>query len=136
MLDDVAACVELTPGARTTVRTLRRRGFRCGAVSGGFSQVVQPVATELGLDFSVANKLDIQDGLLTGRVVGKVIDRSAKAAVLHRFASSYGIPLRARNLQWRDCRAPQRSRRARGADGGRVVSSASGCTRSPTSFSR
>ncbi|MGH3979765.1 MAG: phosphoserine phosphatase SerB [Pseudonocardiaceae bacterium] len=93
VLDDVAAWAELTPGARTTVRTLRRHGFRCGAVSGGFSQVVQPVATELGLDFSVANELDIKDGWLTGRVVGEVIDRWAKAAVLRRFASSYGIPL-------------------------------------------
>jgi phosphoserine phosphatase len=93
MLDEIIAQVELTPGARATVRTLRRLGFRCGAVSGGFSQVVQPVATELCLHFFAANELEIRDGRLTGRVLGQVIDRRAKAAVLRRLASSYGIPL-------------------------------------------
>jgi phosphoserine phosphatase len=93
VFDEVAAQAELTPGARTTVRTLRRLGFPCGAVSGGFSQVVERVATELGLDFFAANELEITDGRLTGRVVGDVIDRCAKARILRRFASSYGIPL-------------------------------------------
>jgi phosphoserine phosphatase len=93
VLDEVAAQAEFTRGVRITVRTLRRLGFRCGAVSGGFNQVVQPVATELGLDFFVANELEIQAGRLTGRVVGEVVDRRAKAAVLRRFSSYYGIPL-------------------------------------------
>jgi phosphoserine phosphatase len=93
VLDEVAAQAEFTRGVRITVRTLRRLGFRCGAVSGGFNQVVQPLATELGLDFFAANELEIQDGRLTGRVIGEVVDRRAKAAVLRRFASSYGIPL-------------------------------------------
>lgn len=93
VLDEVAAQAEFTRGVRITVRTLRRLGFRCGAVSGGFNQVVGPVATELGLDFFAANELEIHDGRLTGRVVGEVVDRRAKAAVLRRFASSYDIPL-------------------------------------------
>jgi phosphoserine phosphatase len=93
VLNEVAAQAELTRGVRITIRTLRRLGFRCGAISGGFNQVVQPLATELGLDFFAANELEIQDGRLTGRVVGEVIDRRAKATILHRFASSYGIPL-------------------------------------------
>lgn len=93
VLDEVAAQAEFTRGVRVTVRTLRRLGFRCGAVSGGFNQVVQPVATELGLDFFAANELEIHDGRVTGRVVGEVVDQGAKAAVLRRFASSYGIPL-------------------------------------------
>jgi phosphoserine phosphatase len=93
VLDDIAAQAEFTPGVGITVQTLRRLGFRCGAISGGFSQVVRPVATKLNLDFFTANELEIRDGRLTGRVVGKVIDRRAKGAVLRRFASSYGIPL-------------------------------------------
>jgi phosphoserine phosphatase len=93
VLAEVAAHVEFTQGVCITVRTLHRLGFRCGAVSGGFSQVVQPVATELGLDFFAANELEIQHGRLTGRIVGEVVDQRSKAAVLRRFASSYGIPL-------------------------------------------
>jgi phosphoserine phosphatase len=93
VLDEVAAHVTLSRGVCITVRTLRRLGFRCGAVSGGFNQVVQPVATKLGLDFFAANELEIQDSRLTGRIIGEVIDRQAKAAVLRRFASFYGIPL-------------------------------------------
>jgi phosphoserine phosphatase len=93
VLEEVAAHAKFSRGVRLTVRTLRRLGFRCGAVSGGFNQVVQPVATELGLEFFAANELEIKDGRLTGQIIGEVIDRQGKAAVLRRFASFYGIPL-------------------------------------------
>ncbi|MEV4601140.1 phosphoserine phosphatase SerB [Amycolatopsis sp. NPDC049253] len=93
VLDEVAASIELTPGARTTVRTLKRMGFRCGVVSGGFTQVIDHLVDELGLDFAAANELEIVDGKLTGRVVGEVVDRAGKAKALRRFADDYGIPL-------------------------------------------
>jgi phosphoserine phosphatase len=93
ILDEVAAELELTPGARTTVRTLKRLGFRCGVVSGGFRQVIDGLAAELGLDFCAANELEIVDGLLTGRVVGEIVDRPGKAVALRRFAESYGVSL-------------------------------------------
>ncbi|EHY88606.1 phosphoserine phosphatase SerB [Saccharomonospora azurea] len=93
VLDDVAAKIELTPGARTTVRTLKRLGFRCGVVSGGFSRIIDGLVTELGLDFAVANELEIVDGTLTGRVVGDIVDREAKAEALKLYAAGYGIPL-------------------------------------------
>jgi phosphoserine phosphatase len=93
VLDDVAAELELTPGARTTVRTLKRLGFHCGVVSGGFSRVIARLVDELGLDFSAANELEVADGLLTGRVVGEVVDRPGKAAALRRFAESHRVPL-------------------------------------------
>ncbi|MGW4486517.1 phosphoserine phosphatase SerB [Amycolatopsis sp. NPDC004368] len=93
VLDEVAASIELTPGARTTVRTLKRMGFRCGVVSGGFTQVIDHLVAELGLDFAAANELEIVDGKLTGRVVGEVVDRAGKAKALRRFAEDYGIPL-------------------------------------------
>ncbi|MFB9905828.1 phosphoserine phosphatase SerB [Allokutzneria oryzae] len=92
-LDEVAAELELTPGARTTVRTLKRLGFRCGVVSGGFTQVVLRLAEDLDLDFCAANDLEVVDGVLTGRVVGAVVDREGKAAALRRFADEYDIPL-------------------------------------------
>ena len=92
-LDEVAARLELTPGTRTTVRTLRRMGFRCGAVSGGFDRVVARLADDLGLDFYVANELEIADGVLTGRLVGPVIDRAGKADALRRQAEAFNVPL-------------------------------------------
>lgn len=92
-LDQVAADLELTPGARTTVRTLKRMGFRCGVVSGGFDRVVEYLADELGLDFQVANELEVVDGVITGRLVGPVVDRAGKAAALRRFAEEFGVPL-------------------------------------------
>lgn len=93
VLTEVTNALELTPGARTTVRTLKRLGFRCGAVSGGFTQVVRPIAEDLGLDFCTANELEVHDGKLTGRVIGSVVDRSGKADALRRAAERFGIPL-------------------------------------------
>ncbi|MGH3550527.1 MAG: phosphoserine phosphatase SerB [Pseudonocardiaceae bacterium] len=93
VLTEVANALELTAGARTTVRTLKRLGFYCGAVSGGFTQIVQPVAEDLGLDFCTANVLEIHDGKLTGHVIGPVVDRSGKADALRQAAEHFGVPL-------------------------------------------
>ena len=92
-LDDVADHLELTPGARTTVRTLKRLGYRCGVVSGGFSPIIAHLVDELGLDFAAANDLEVADGRLTGRVRGPVVDRAGKAVALRRFADEAGVPL-------------------------------------------
>ncbi|MGW0158027.1 phosphoserine phosphatase SerB [Mycobacterium sp. NPDC003323] len=93
VLDEVAEQIELTPGARTTIRTLRRLGYHCGIVSGGFRQVIDPLAHDLKLDFVAANELEIVDGKLTGRVVGTVIDRPGKAKALRDFAEQAGVPM-------------------------------------------
>lgn len=93
VVDRVAHSIELTPGARTTIRTLKRLGYKTGVVSGGFIQVIEPLARELELDFARANTLEIKDGKLTGRVIGPVIDRKAKAESLKEFAWSNGIKL-------------------------------------------
>lgn len=93
VLEDVAEMVELTPGARTTLRTLRRLGYHCGVVSGGFRQVIEPLAHELMLDFVAANELEIVDGKLTGRVIGPIVDRPGKAKALRDFAQQAGVPM-------------------------------------------
>jgi phosphoserine phosphatase len=93
VIDAVAADLSLMPGARTTIRTLKRLGFRCGVVSGGFTQVVSGLVDELGLDFCAANTLEIVDGTLTGKVVGEIVDRPGKAVALRRFADSFGVPI-------------------------------------------
>jgi len=93
VLDEVADSLTLMPGARTTIRTLKRLGFRCGVVSGGFTPIIDRLAVDLGLDFSMANDLEIQDGKLTGRVLGEIVDRPGKAQALRRFAAEFDVPL-------------------------------------------
>lgn len=93
VLDDVRRALVLTPGARTLVRTLKRLGYETGIVSGGFLQVIEPVAAELGIGRVAANVLEVANGTLTGGLVGPVVDRPGKAAALRRFAAEAGIPL-------------------------------------------
>ena len=93
VLDDVRAAVRLTPGARTLVRTLKRLGFTVALVSGGFIEIVQPIADDLGIHHARANRLEVVDGRLTGRVLGAVIDRESKASALREFAEAAGLPL-------------------------------------------
>lgn len=93
VLDEVAEELQLTPGARTTIRTLRRLGFHCGVVSGGFRRIIEPLAHDLMLDFVAANDLEIVDGVLTGRVLGPIIDRAGKAKALRDFAEQVGVPM-------------------------------------------
>jgi phosphoserine phosphatase len=90
-LDRVYDALELAPGARTLVRTLKRLGYRFAIVSGGFSRVTDRLAADLGIDFAAANELEVVDGRLTGRVVGAVLDRAGKAAALRRFAREAGV---------------------------------------------
>jgi phosphoserine phosphatase len=93
VVDEVADQLELMPGARTTLRTLRRLGYHCGVVSGGFRRIIEPLAHELMLDYVAANELEIVDGILTGRVVGPIVDRAGKAAALRDFAQQAGVPM-------------------------------------------
>ena len=93
VLDSVARDIELTPGARTTIRTLKQMGYRTAVVSGGFIQVLEPMAADLDLDYVRANTLEIVDGKLTGKVIGKVVDRKAKAEFLAEFAEDSGLRL-------------------------------------------
>lgn len=90
-IDRVYDDLVLAPGARTTIRTLKRLGYRFAIVSGGFSQITDRLAADLGIDFAAANELEIVDGKLTGKVVGEVVDRAGKARALRRFAAEVGI---------------------------------------------
>lgn len=92
-LDHARASVPLTAGASTLVGTLKRMGYQCGIVSGGFTQFTDPLAASLGLDFAAANTLEVRDGRLTGRLVGEILDRAGKARALSRFAAAAGVPM-------------------------------------------
>jgi phosphoserine phosphatase len=91
-LDLVYESIVLAPGARTLVRTLKRLGYRFAIVSGGFTQITDRIAQNLGIDFAAANELEVVDGRLTGRIVGPVVDRAGKADALRRFAEEVGVP--------------------------------------------
>lgn len=90
-IDEVYAAIVLAPGARTMVRTLRRLGYRFAIVSGGFSQITDRLAEDLGIHYSRANELEIVDGKLTGNIVGEVVDRAGKARALREFAAAVGV---------------------------------------------
>ena len=91
--DEVARGLVLTPGARTLVRTLRRVGYGIAIVSGGFTQIIEPLAADLGVERATANTLEVAGGVLTGRLVGPIIDRAGKATALERFAADAGVAL-------------------------------------------
>ncbi|MGH3732050.1 MAG: phosphoserine phosphatase SerB [Acidimicrobiales bacterium] len=93
VLDEIRASLRLTPGARTLLRTLQRLGYVPAVVSGGFIEVLGPLLEELGVTHVAANRLEIDDGVLTGRVLGEIVDRAGKARALERFASEVGVPL-------------------------------------------
>lgn len=93
VLDRVRAQVRLTPGARTLCRTLTEIGLSIGLVSGGFAEIVEPIGEMVGARYVRANRLEVVDGVLTGRVHDPIVDRAAKAAALREFAAAEGLPL-------------------------------------------
>ncbi|MEJ5998260.1 phosphoserine phosphatase SerB [Corynebacterium sp. H130] len=94
VIRNVAKDLQLTPGVRTTLKALQKLGFKTAVVSGGFIQVLEDLAAELELDYVRANTLEIVDGKLTGRVIGKVVDRKAKEDFLREFAADSGLDMR------------------------------------------
>lgn len=92
---DAYARVRLTPGIRELVAAVHARGGKVGVVSGGFHEVLDPIAEDLGIDFWRANRLEVAEGKLTGRTLGPIIDAEAKAVALAEWAEASGIPLSA-----------------------------------------
>lgn len=93
VLEEVRAEVRLTPGAATLVEVLHHLGCTVAVVSGGFVEVVAPLAASLGITRVRANALEVSRGRLTGRTVGPVVDRAGKAEALRAFAAAEGLPL-------------------------------------------
>jgi phosphoserine phosphatase len=85
--------MKLTPGVQELIAAVHGLGGKIGAVSGGFSQVLEPLANEIGLDYWMANSLEVLDGKLTGCLVGPVIDAEAKATALRSWATESGISI-------------------------------------------
>ncbi|MEI6869512.1 MAG: phosphoserine phosphatase SerB [Actinomycetota bacterium] len=93
VIAEVQTEVSLTPGARTLVQTLHKLGHIVALVSGGFTEVIKPIAADLNIAHYRANSLEISDGLLTGKVQGTIVDRAGKAEALREFAAIEGVSL-------------------------------------------
>jgi phosphoserine phosphatase len=93
VFETVGRQVEVTDGVPAMIAGVQAAGGRVGVVSGGFHEVVDPVAARLGLNYWRANRLELVDGKLTGGLVGPVIDAAAKAATLREWADDFGVPL-------------------------------------------
>jgi len=85
--------VKLSEGAAQLVAAFKAAGHPVAVVSGGFNQILEPIAADLGLDYWQANELEIVDGALTGKVLGAVVDRAAKEKYLREWAAAEGIAM-------------------------------------------
>ena len=87
--------IRITPGAAVLVATMRRHGSHCALVSGGFTYYTAIIRRRLGFDSDQANRLEIADGCLTGRVVAPILGRDAKRERLRSLARQVDVPLAA-----------------------------------------
>ena len=93
ILSQVRDQISLTKGAKKLVDELHQQGHKVGVVSGGFIEVIEPILKSLEIDFYRANKLKIQDGVLTGEIDGPLIDSHAKRMALEEFADQEQVQL-------------------------------------------
>lgn len=91
IFDTARASITVTPGARELIDAIHERGGKFGIVSGGFHEVVDPVAADLGVDFVLANRLDVVDGVLTGKVSSDIVTAEVKAQTLHQWCADLNI---------------------------------------------
>jgi phosphoserine phosphatase len=87
----VSEQISVTPGARTFLRALRRMGMKTAIVSAGFTRFADALATDLDIDYSLSNTLEVENGVLTGRLTGELVDGPRKAAFLREIAAEEGI---------------------------------------------
>jgi phosphoserine phosphatase len=93
VLETVRARVTVTRGVPELIASVQDAGGAVAVVSGGFHEVIDPIATDLGLDHWRANRLETSGGLLTGGLIPPIIDAAAKADALREWADLSGLPL-------------------------------------------
>ena len=92
-IGEVQKEISLTDGARELVTTLHDRGHSVSLVSGGFLDIIEPMIKNMSIKYYKANKLEIVAGVITGGLIGPIIDRAAKGQALKEFASASGVPM-------------------------------------------
>ena len=94
VIEDTISRCTITNGAKELINAIHEAGGKVGAVSGGFTQLLEPLARVLNLDFHRSNVLETVDGYLTGEVIGPIIDKPAKATALAEWANSLNLDLK------------------------------------------
>ncbi len=93
VFEQVRAEISLSKGAQEIVSTLHERGDVIAIISGGFDNIIAPILQNVGVDYFRANTLEVHEGVLTGKTIGPVINREAKATYLIELANRFSIPL-------------------------------------------
>ena len=93
VLHDVAESVALNTGAHRLIKALKHFGYTIAVFSGGFQYVGEYLQQRLGIDYVYANELEVVDGLMTGEVLGDIVDAQGKADLLQKIAAKEGISL-------------------------------------------
>lgn len=93
VFQEVLSDIRVTEGVTELISTVQKSGGLVGAISGGFSQVLEPLADKLSLNFFKANNLEISDGVMTGRIIGDIVDADMKANTLLEWAGEYGFDM-------------------------------------------
>jgi phosphoserine phosphatase len=90
---EVGARVTVTRGVPEMIAGVHAAGGEVAVVSGGFHEIIDPLADRLGLDHWRANRLEVDGGVLTGRVIPPIVDAAAKAEALQEWAAAAGVPI-------------------------------------------
>lgn len=93
VFEEVLEEIHFTPGAAELIDELHHRGYKVGVVSGGFHETVDPLAHQLGIDYVKANRLEVKEHKLTGRVIGDIVTKETKKAYLTKWAKENGLQL-------------------------------------------
>lgn len=93
VLEKIAERLTITEGAERLISTLKALGYRTAILSGGFQYFAEMLQRKLGIDEVYANQLDVVDGIVTGEVIGQVVDGNRKAELLRELAAKHGISL-------------------------------------------
>ena len=93
VFDQVRNEISLSKGAQEMINTLHAHGHKVAVVSGGFENVIRPILEKVEVDYFRANQLEVENGVLTGKTIGPVIDRAAKANYLRELSELLAIPL-------------------------------------------
>ncbi len=93
VLKQVLDTLPLTPGVHEFIKTIKSLGYKVAVISGGFTYFAEALKEQLGLDYAFANELDVKDGVLTGEIVGSVVNAEQKATLLKLIAQQESISL-------------------------------------------
>ena len=93
VFDRILSRVHFTNGALELIARAHERDWKVGVVSGGFCEVVDPLVQEAGIDYALANSLEVEDGVLTGLTEGNVVDKDTKLSTLRQWVAQEGLTM-------------------------------------------